>query len=70
MTLDIRPCRDDERPATLAIVNAAAQRYRGVIPDDRWRDPYMPAAKLDEEIAAGVAFYGVLSSPPLLGAAP
>jgi hypothetical protein len=32
----IRPCRDDERPAILAIVNAAAEAYRDVIPADRW----------------------------------
>ena len=41
----IRPCRDDERPAILAIVNAAAEAYRGVIPADRWREPYMPARR-------------------------
>jgi hypothetical protein len=50
----IRPCRDDERGAILAIVNAAAGAYRGVIPADRWREPYMPASELDSEIAAGV----------------
>ena len=54
----IRPCRDDEREAILAIVNAAAEAYRGVIPADRWREPYMPPDELDEEIAAGVAFWG------------
>ena len=54
----IRPCRDDERRAILAIVNAAAEAYRGVIPADRWREPYMPADELDDEIAAGVAFWG------------
>jgi GNAT superfamily N-acetyltransferase len=54
----IRPCRDDERPQILAIVNAAAEAYRGVIPADRWREPYMPADELDREIAAGVAFWG------------
>jgi len=54
----IRRCRDDERPAILAIVNAAAEAYRGVIPADRWREPYMPAHELDDEIAAGVAFWG------------
>ena len=54
----IRACRDDERPAILAIVNAAAEAYRGVIPADRWREPYMPADELDHEIAAGVAFSG------------
>jgi GNAT superfamily N-acetyltransferase len=56
--MPIRPCRDDERPAILAIVNAAAERYRGVIPADRWHEPYMPADELDTEIAAGVAFWG------------
>ena len=54
----IRPCRDDERDAILALVNAAAEAYRGVIPADRWHDPYMPRDELDAEIAAGVAFWG------------
>jgi GNAT superfamily N-acetyltransferase len=54
----IRRCRDDERPAVLAIINAAAQAYRGVIPPDRWHEPYMSAEELDREIAAGVVFWG------------
>ena len=54
----IRRCRDDERPAILAIVNAAAEAYRGVIPPDRWHEPYMSADELDAEIAAGVEFWG------------
>jgi GNAT superfamily N-acetyltransferase len=54
----IRLCRDDERPAILAIVNAAAEAYRGAIPPDRWHEPYMPAAELDDEIASGVRFWG------------
>ena len=54
----IRPCRDDERADVLAIVNAAAEAYRGVIPADRWHEPYMDARELDAEIAAGVAFWG------------
>jgi GNAT superfamily N-acetyltransferase len=54
----IRRCDDADRDAILEIVNAAAEAYRGVIPADRWHDPYMPAAELDEEIAAGVAFWG------------
>jgi GNAT superfamily N-acetyltransferase len=63
----IRPCRDDERPAILAIVNAAAQAYRGVIPPDRWHEPYMPAAELDEQIAAGVEFWGYEDEGGLVG---
>ena len=64
---DIRPCRDDERPAVLAIVNAAAEAYRGVIPADRWHEPYMEAAELDAEIAAGVAFWGYEEGGELVG---
>jgi N-acetylglutamate synthase-like GNAT family acetyltransferase len=40
-----------------AIINAAAQAYRGVIPADRWHEPYMPREELEREIAAGVAFF-------------
>jgi GNAT superfamily N-acetyltransferase len=63
----IRRCRDDERDAILGVVNGAAQAYRGVIPADRWREPYMPAAELDEEIAAGVAFWGYEADGTLVG---
>ena len=40
----------------LAIINEAAQAYRGVIPSDRWHDPYMSAQELAREIADGIAF--------------
>ena len=63
----IRPCRDDERAAILAVVNAAAEAYRGVIPADRWHEPYMPAPELDAEIAAGVAFSGYEDGGALVG---
>jgi len=63
----IRDCRDDERDAILAIVNAAAEAYRGVIPADRWREPYMPAAELEAELAAGVTFLGYEDDGELLG---
>ena len=63
----IRPCLDEERGALLAIVNAAAQAYRGVIPPDRWHEPYMPASELDAEIAAGVVFWGYETEGELLG---
>lgn len=41
----------------LAIINDAAAAYRGVIPADRWHEPYMPADALAKEIAAGVVFW-------------
>jgi GNAT superfamily N-acetyltransferase len=63
----IRPCRADERAVILVIVNAAAEAYRGVIPADRWHDPYMPAVQLDEEIATGVTFWGYEQEGTLIG---
>ncbi len=41
----------------LAIVNDAAQAYRGVIPADRWREPYMPRDELMSGIADGIVFW-------------
>ncbi len=55
--IDIRPCSPAERGDILAIVNAAAEAYRGVTPADRWRNPYMDAGELDREIAAEVGFW-------------
>jgi len=63
----IRLCRDDDRGAILAIVNAAAEAYRGVIPDDCWHEPYMPARELESEIAAGVEFWGYETDNALAG---
>ena len=54
----IRRCAASDFDRILAIINDAAQAYRGVIPDDRWKDPYMPAGELAEEMAAGIDFDG------------
>jgi GNAT superfamily N-acetyltransferase len=51
----------------LAIVNSAAPAYRGVIPADCWHEPYMPAAELASEIAAGVEFWGSERAGTLVG---
>jgi len=64
---NIRPCCDDDRDAICAIINAAAEAYRGVIPSDRWREPYMPRSELDKEIAAGVTFWAYEDDGVLFG---
>lgn len=63
----IRLCRDDEHAAMTAIVNAAADAYRGVIPPHCWREPYMTMSELEQEIAAGVTFWGYESDGVLAG---
>ena len=54
----IRRCTAGDFDRILAIVNEAATAYRGIIPDDRWKDPYMSAEELAAEIAAGIDFDG------------
>ena len=54
----IRLCKDNEFDCIHAIINQAAQVYKGIIPHDRWKDPYMPAEELADEITAGVIFHG------------
>lgn len=49
------------------VVNDAAQAYQGVIPDDRWKEPYMPREELREEINAGVEFYGWIEDNDIIG---
>ena len=54
----IRPCSDADLDAVLAVVNAAATAYDGVIPADCFDVPYMSAAELRAEIGAGVRSWG------------
>jgi GNAT superfamily N-acetyltransferase len=65
--MTIRPCTSADRDAIFAIVNAAAEAYRGVIPADRWHEPYMPLDELDDQIAAGVEFWGYEKDGELVG---
>jgi N-acetylglutamate synthase-like GNAT family acetyltransferase len=53
----IHQSRPSDLAAIGAIINDAAQAYRGVIPADRWHEPYMPREELAAEIAAGVIFW-------------
>jgi GNAT superfamily N-acetyltransferase len=63
----IRPCENRDLQTMYGIVNDAAQAYRGIIPEDRWHDPYMPISELEHEIGAGVVFWGYETDGELLG---
>ena len=63
----IRKAVEADHSAMLQIINDAARAYRGVIPADRWHDPYMPADELAEEIASGVVFWVAEEEGRLLG---
>jgi N-acetylglutamate synthase-like GNAT family acetyltransferase len=63
----IRSSTEADFAAMLAIVNDGAQAYRGVIPADRWHEPYMPADELSKEIVAGIVFWVAEQDGRLLG---
>ena len=54
----IRKLLPQEIDHILKVINDAARVYKDVIPDDMWKEPYMSAKKLREEINSGVEFYG------------
>jgi GNAT superfamily N-acetyltransferase len=62
----IAACRPDDEPVILEIINDAAVAYKGVIPADRWHEPYMSAEELAAEIARGVRFSGLRESGRLI----
>lgn len=67
MRVDVRPCDPDDLQTVGTIINEAAEAYRGVIPADRWKDPYMSRAELERELSEGVVFWGAHEKASLIG---
>ncbi len=65
--MTIRRCDADDLPHILSIINDAALAYEGIIPADRWHEPYMRPDELAHEIEAGVEFTGYDSGGALVG---
>jgi N-acetylglutamate synthase-like GNAT family acetyltransferase len=63
----IRRCDDRDFEPIWAIVNDGAQAYKGIIPADRWAEPYMSEEKLRHEMDDGVVFWGWEEAGTLAG---
>jgi N-acetylglutamate synthase-like GNAT family acetyltransferase len=63
----VRPATPEDFQRVYEIINDAAQAYKGIIPADRWHEPYMPQSELEEQIADGVRFTCYLEGDELLG---
>ena len=63
----IRRCEEGDFEAIWTIINDGAQAYKGIIPADRWTEPYMPREKLRHEMELGVMFWGLEDSGELVG---
>lgn len=63
----IRLCGDSDFEAICYIINEAAGVYKGIIPPDCWKEPYMQEDELRHEIKAGVEFRGYEEDGELAG---
>jgi len=63
----IRQCHDNEFDEILSIINDAANAYKGVIPEDCWKEPYMSKEELHNEIDDGITFWGYEENGKLNG---
>ena len=51
----------------LYVINEAAIKYKGVIPDDCWHEPYMLEEELVNEFDSGIRMFGYNKNNKLLG---
>jgi len=63
----IRPCAAHEFERIWTIINDAAGAYRGVVPADCPKDPYMGNSELESEMKDGIVFWGYEDSGELIG---
>jgi len=63
----IRRCTEKDFDAIWEIINDGAQAYRGVIPADYRKEPYMSREELNHEIREGVDFWGFEEEGELSG---
>ncbi len=63
----IRPMDERDVEGVYGIINDAAEAYRGVIPEDRWHEPYMSMEELRGQIGEGVEFWGYSDGGALTG---
>ncbi|MBT8363682.1 MAG: GNAT family N-acetyltransferase [Deltaproteobacteria bacterium] len=63
----IRTCTKSDFDTIFEIINDAAIAYKGIIPGDRWHQPYMPAEEIRHEIEEGVTFWGFEKDDRLIG---
>lgn len=67
MKVMIRQCDARDVELIYSIINDAAEAYKGVIPGDRWEEPYMSKDELQHEIDQGVVFWGYEENGELVG---
>ncbi|HWJ90730.1 MAG TPA: GNAT family N-acetyltransferase [Flavisolibacter sp.] len=63
----ISRCQPADFEEIRTVINDGASAYRGIIPADRWHDPYMSESELRTQIAEGVEFWCYSEEGAILG---
>jgi N-acetylglutamate synthase-like GNAT family acetyltransferase len=63
----ISKCGQKDFNEIYEIINDAASAYRGIIPADRWHEPYMPKEELKKQIDDGVQFWSYAEAGKIIG---
>ena len=63
----IRECTDEDFEEIFTTINGAAMAYKGVIPEDRWHEPYMTKEELRAQIEDGVRFSCYVDNQEIIG---
>jgi N-acetylglutamate synthase-like GNAT family acetyltransferase len=63
----IRKATDEDFEEIFNIINDAAIAYKGVIPPDRWHEPYMTKEELRAQIEDGVRFSCYIDNNEIIG---
>ncbi|MFI5220425.1 MAG: GNAT family N-acetyltransferase [Bacteroidia bacterium] len=63
----ISKCEQKDFNDIYEIINDAASAYRGIIPSDRWHEPYMTEEELKRQIAEGVQFWCYTEDNKIIG---
>lgn len=63
----ISRCEEKDFNEIYEIINDAASAYRGIIPADRWHDPYMTDIELKKQITDGVQFWKYVEDEKIMG---
>jgi N-acetylglutamate synthase-like GNAT family acetyltransferase len=64
---EILECKQDDFNEIYAIINDAANAYKGIIPEDSWHEPYMSKEELQKQIDDGVQFWKYTEDDHIMG---
>src|SRR5947208_3339525 len=63
----ISKCNDAQFSIIHEVINDGASAYKGIIPADRWHEPYMSTEELRTQMNEGVTFWCYIENEKIIG---